>query len=406
MGLDSRGDRDLMTCAGLALSLALVGACAEKPDPCSEPGTACVWAGVGERGFNIDNPTANRLESKLYYPEDLTFSPADGRAYIVDWNNHRIRRVEKDDSLVTVVGTDYEGDGSPEMEDRLPLCNAAGATGTTVAMNHMTDAEFGPDGKLYIAAWHNNKIRVFDPATNIATTLAGDSYGFAGDGGPACRAILNQPMSVSIAPDGTVYTIDQRNVRIRAIQPDAQHTINTIAGVGTPGNLGDGGQALDAQFGFDTNPTPQPSGGLLLDGRSLFVSDTENNRIRRINLDTGIVDCIAGSQDATQPGYSGDGGPALQAQFDTPLDLELGPDGRLYVADSKNNVIRAIDLTSGLIETVAGNGTTCDAASGGCVDGLPALQTQFNQPTGIAFDAAGNLYVADAHNNRIIKVTR
>jgi sugar lactone lactonase YvrE len=387
---------------GLTL-LGLVGGACSADDPCSKSGTACVWAGTGERGFNIENPNANRLESKLYYPEDLTFGP-DDRAYIVDWNNHRIRRVEKDDTLRVVVGTDYEGDGPPEMEDRLPLCNPAGALGTTVAMNHMTDAKFGPDGKLYIAAWHNNKIRVFDPATNMVTSLAGDGYGYAGDGAAACKAIFNQPKTVAIAPDGTIYTIDQRNVRIRSIGPGPSPTISTIAGLGTVGNLGDGGMAVDAQFGFEIGTTPRPSGALVLSGRLLYVADSLNNRIRRINLDTGIVDCIAGAQ--AQAGYSGDGGPALQATFNFPMDMELGPDGRLYIADRYNYAIRAIDLTTGIIETVAGTGTKCDVSSGSCGDGRPAREVQLNEAYGIAFDAPGNLYIADTHNNRILKVTR
>jgi len=381
----------------------LLGSACTGDDPCTTSGTACVWAGTGERGFNIENPNANRLESKLYYPEDVTFGP-DGRAYIVDWNNHRIRRVEADDSLRVVIGTDYEGDGPPEMEDRLPLCNPTGALGTTVALNHMTDVEFGPDGKLYVAAWHNNKIRVFDPATNMVTSLAGDGYGYAGDGSLACTALFNQPKALAIAPDGTIYTIDQRNVRIRSFTPGPSATIATIAGLGTVGNLGDGGLALDAQFGFEIGTTPRPSGSLVLDGRLLYVADSLNNRIRRINLDTGIVDCIAGR--SAQPGYSGDGGPALDAEFNFPSDIELGPDGRLYVADRYNYAVLAIDLTTGIVETVAGNGTKCDTSSQSCADHRPAREVQFNEPYGIGFDAAGNLYVADTHNSRIVKVTR
>jgi sugar lactone lactonase YvrE len=378
--------------------------CSEHVEPvdCTSPGAACVWAGIGERGFNIERPDAHRLESKLYAPTDLTFGPED-RAYVVDWNNHRIRRVEADGTLRTVVGTDYEGDGPPEMEDRLPVCNPVGALGTDVAMNHPTDAEFGPDGKLYIAAWHNNKIRVWDPATDVLTTLAGDGYGFSGDGSQACQALFNQPKSLAIAADGTVYTIDQRNVRIRALHVDPLRPITTIAGTGILGDFGDGGAALDAQFGFETGTTPRPSGALVLDGRTLYVADSLNNRIRRIDLDTGIIDCIAGTGTA---GYSGDGGPALSATFNFPMDLELGPDGRLYVADRMNHVIRAIDLTTNLIETVAGSGTKCNAAQTTCPDVVPANELQLYEPYGLAFDAAGNLYVADTHNNNILRVAR
>jgi DNA-binding beta-propeller fold protein YncE len=287
------------------------------------------------------------------------------------------------------------------------LCNPAGALGTTVAMNHPTDAEFGPDGQLYIAAWHNNKIRVFDPATNLVTVLGGNSYGDAGDGGPGCRVLFNQPKAVAIAPDGTLYTIDQRNVRIRVIQPDEARTTTTMAGRGREndgyGDGGDNGPATEAQFGFDIDPTPQPTGSLVLDGRLLYVADTENHRIRRINLDTGIIDCIAGKPEA---GYSGDGGPALNATFDFPMDMELGPDGRLYVADRNNHVVRAIDLASGLVETVAGSGARCQTERETCATRAPAREIALHEPYGIAFDPDGNLYIADSHNHRIVKVIR
>jgi hypothetical protein len=159
------------------------------------------------------------------------------------------------------------------MEDRLPLCNPAGALGTTVAMNHMTDVEIGPDGYVYIAAWHNNKIRMLDPVTGIVTSIAGNSYGFAGDSGLACNAVFNQPKAIAFGNDGTLYTIDQRNLRIRAIDP-ATKMIRTVAGVGQQGNGGDGGQAMEAQFGFDIGTTPQPTGSLA-DGNYLHRRHAE-----------------------------------------------------------------------------------------------------------------------------------
>jgi len=390
-----------------ALTAGLFSGClldSERPDPCDDakPGTACMWAGNGERGYNLDNPNIHRLDSILYMPEDVTFDPRD-RGYIVDWNNHRIRRVEIDDRLVDVIGTDYEGDGPPEMEDRLPVCNPVGALATTVALNHMTDVEFGPDGLLYMAAWHNNKVRVFDPTTNMLTALAGDGYGYSGDGGPACRALFNQPKALAFAPDGSLFVIDQRNVRIRKIAMDADRTITTIAGTGVAGPLGDGGLAIDAQFGFETGTTPRPSGSLVYKDDILYVADSLNNRIRRIDLGTGIVDCIAGRLES---GYSGDGGSALAAQLNFPMDIELGPDGRLYVADRENHAIRAIDLTTNTIETVAG-GFKCNTLTSDCpVDGLDPRAIGLNEPYGVSFDHAGNMYISDTHNSRIVKVIR
>ncbi len=389
---------------GLSIALVSIAACStDGDDPCSgaTSGTACRWAGTGDKGFNTENPIAKRLDSQLYYPVDLTFA-ADGTAYVADFNNHRVRRVSPAGIMDTVLGTDYEGDGPPEMEDRLPVCNPQGAPGTTVAMNHPTDVKIGPDGLLYVAAWHNNKIRVLDPGTGQTFTLAGDGYGFAGDGGSACSALFNQPKTMAFAPDGTLYTIDQRNARIRKLSagPLDSRTIATIAGDGKLGNAGDGGPALAAQFGFELTATPRPSGGLVVVDDYLYVADSMNNRIRRIDLTTGMIDCIAGGS-ATE-GYSGDGGQAIAAQFNFPNDLELGPDGRLYVSDRYNHAIRAIDLVSGLIETVAG-GATCDA---GCADRATADTLELNQPSGLSFDPAGNMYIADTLNSRIMKVVR
>jgi len=395
---------------GLGILL-LGGGCSGGPDdPCegAASGTVCRYAGTGQQGYNAENPTANRLDSWLDWPMDLTFA-SDGRAYIVDFNNHKIRRVEKDDSLDVVIGTDYEGDGPPEMQDRLPLCNPPGALGTTVALNHPTDIEEGPDGLMYLAAWHDNKIRIYDPATSMVYSLAGDSYGFTGDGGAACKATFSQPKAVTFDSAGNLYTIDQRNERLREISPGTTmyaptQTISTIAGVGTEGNDGDGGPALQAQFGFDPIDTPQPSGAFVIVGSTMYIADTKNNRIRRVDLTTGIIDCIAG--ESAQPGYSGDGGPAIDAQLNWPLDLAMGPDGRLYEVERYNNVVRAIDLNSGIIDTVVGNGTLCDNTMTKCPETGKALDMAFNNPQGIAFDAAGNLYIADTFNSRIMKVVK
>lgn len=393
------------------LLLVGAGACSSSdsgpPDPCADAvsGDACVFAGTGVEGINREHPKLDRRESLLDTPTGITFGP-DGRAYIIDYNNHQIRRVEKDQTLVRVLGADYEGDGSPEMEDRLPACAPAGAPGDQVAMNHPTHAQFGPDGLLYVAAWHNNKIRTLDPETGIAKTIAGNFYGYSGDGGAACAATFNQPSSIAIADDGTIYTSDQRNVRVRTITPD-RGAITTIAGDGHKGNIGDGGPAIAAEFGWDTSNTPPVSGAVALVPQTpgkLYISDSANNRIRRMDLATGDIDCIAGNSSVA--GFSGDGGQAVDAQLSWPLGLTAGPDGRLYFADEHNHAVRAIDLTTGLITTVVGNGQVCDVAVSECPDHAPATEMQLNSPFGINFDGDGNLYVADTYNHRIVKVLK
>lgn len=386
-------------------SLGVVTACTSPAtDPCEDAtsGTVCRWAGTGNSGLNIETAGSHRLDSQIYFPSDLTFGP-DGRAYIADFNNHLVRRVEHDDTMHTVLGADYEGDGSPGETDRLPVCAPEGAYGIEIAMNHPTDLKFGPDGFLYVAAWHNNKIRVVDPDTMRGYTLVGDGYGFTNDGSTACDALFNQPKTLVFGPDGTIYTIDQRNARIRTLSPGAldQKIVRTLAGIGALGDSGDGGPALAAEFGFELTATPRPSGALALHGSHLYVADSLNNRIRRIDLVSGMIECVAGC--GAGPGYTGDGGPAMNAQFDFPMDLELGPDGRLYVADRYNHAIRAIDLETGLIETVIGNGR-CSTRTESCPDRATTDTAGLNEPYGIAFDLEGALYVSDTHNSRILKV--
>ena len=387
----------------IALMICLSACGTTSTDPCdgAKSGEACPYAGTGEQGYNRANEKLNRLDSRLNLPTDITFGP-DGRAIIVDWNNHMLRRVEKDDRLLRIAGDDYEGDGDPALADTTPACNPAGALGSTVALNHPNQATFGPDGLLYISAWHNNKIRTFDPDSGIVKTIAGSFYGYSGDGMPACMATFNQPSSIAIAPDGTMYLADQRNVRIRAIKTDG--SIYTLAGKGMYGNAGDGGPAILAEFGFDTSNTPQVSGGVAFADNFLYIADSNNYRIRRINLETNIIDCIGGA--SATAGYSGDGGPALNAQFAWPLGTRIGPDGRLYIADRDNHAVRAIDLTSGIVTTVIGDGSSCDTSATKCPDRAPALEMELNQPYGLGFDGDGNLYVADTFNNRIIKVMK
>ena len=175
--------------------------------------------------------------------------------------------------------------------------------------------------------------------------------------------------------------------------------MSTIAGTGAQGYAGDGGQALEAKLNFEVGDNPEPSGGIAYHDNTLYVADTESSRIRSIDLATGVITSIAGTGDA---GYGGDGGAATDAKLFHPRDLELGPDGDLYVADTDNSRIRAINLTTGVIRTVVGSGLQ------GLDDeeGLLATQTKLNRPFGIDFDPSGNLYVSDSLNSRILKVAK
>jgi sugar lactone lactonase YvrE len=380
-----------------ALALVItVGCGGDESSSCEEQSNVvCRWAGTGELGRTKEG--LDRRESRLYWPLDLTFNQQN-EAWLLDWNNHLIRKIGLDGAIETVVGDYFVGDGPPKEGDKPPAdWTAPGAPGLTVSLNHPTDLEFGPDGRLYFASWHNHKIRALDVETGMVQVMCGRGAGYAGDGGPASAALFSQPKALAIAPDGSMFVLDQRNFRVRKISAGAAPTIESVVGDGVSGFKGDGGEPGAAELAFETGGNPQPSGALALakDGR-LYISDGLNNRIRRVDFAAKTIETIAGTGEG---GFSGDGGPATKAKLNNVRDLEFGPDGRLYLADTENHRVRAIDLKSGIIETVVGTGEAGDNG-----EGLAPTKTQLNRPFGIAFDAEGALHVADTFNSRILKV--
>ena len=357
---------------------------------CSEtPGSICTWAGTGDAGWDGDGQPL--LESNFYWPVDLTITPS-GRFYILDWNNHRVRYVTAESTLQTAIGTDFVGDGPPDFSDQV----SPGAPGTTVNLNHPTHLLALPDGTLLLTAWHNHKLRSYDPSTGLVLVIRGAGAGFAGDGGPAEETLLNQPTQTVLGPDGSFYILDQRNQRVRRIAPDG--TLSTVVGTGEAGFGGDGGSPLGAQIQMPSGTNPPPAGALAFDSEGrLYISDALNNRIRRVDFQLDLIETIAGNG---QAGFSGDGGPAIDASLNNPRDIVFGPDNRLYVADELNHRVRAIDLTTGTITTVAGNGLAAFVGDGG-----PATTSSLNRPAGLEFDAVGHLYIADTYNHRIRRVT-
>jgi len=405
------------------------------PDTCAtaKVGQICTVAGTGAQGF--DGGGNHRLASWLYWPNDIGFD-ADDKLHIVDWNNHRIRRVVADQTLQTIVGSEEPGDGDPAKADMKD-----GAQGTDVKLNHPTDLYFpvkdtpiAKKGDLLLMAWHNHRLRTWNPVTKLVHVTCGAVPGFGGDGQAASQLTkFNQPSKLTQDASGNTYLIDMRNWRIRKVA--ANGIVSTIAGNGKPG----GSQAIDqtpvkateASFLFFDpaewgNPT-SAGGGLAVspDGKTLFIADTENHRIRALDLASGMLITVAGSgENGCKDGdckngdvfhphlgtFAGDAGPALAARLNRPHDLAFGSDDRLYFADTGNHRVRAIDLQTGLIATVAGTGEDTDtiAALPGAKlgDGKLATQARLHQPKGIAFDKAGNLYIADTYNHRIRKVIK
>jgi hypothetical protein len=385
----------------LPIALLMVSGCgdssreATRVDPCEglESGHACTWLGTkGDEGFNGDG--LHRVETQIAQPQDLLFLD-DGRAWFTDFNNFLIRRVLRDGTVQSMVGwTDpiFPGDGPV---DGIP---PNGADGSEWQLNHPTNLLQNPDGSVLAVGWHNHKLLTIDPDDGFVKVVCGGGAGYAGDGqAAATTALFRQVNDASYDPAGNLYLVDQQNERLRKIDTDG--IITTIAGTGEVGTGGDGGDALLAEFSWAKGSNPNPSGGVLYHDGKLYISDTEADVIRIMDLETSVIDAFAGTG---EEGDSGDGGPALEARLNAPRDLEIGPDGDLYFADTDNSRVRAIDLQSGEIRTVVGTGTL------GLDDeeGLEATKTKLRRPFGVAFDPKGNLYVVDSLNSRIVKVAR
>jgi DNA-binding beta-propeller fold protein YncE len=370
-----------------------------SPCPTDARGIACVYVGTGELALGRDGRAPR--ETQLYWAFDMEFAP-DGTPYFLDWNNHLVRRIV-DGRVETVIGGAGAGVGDGVEPGTTPSdLTAPGVPGTEIALNHPTDMQFDDAGNLLLMAWHNHKIRMWEPATDMVHVIAGSAPGYGGDGGPMGAARFNQPRGLVRRSDGTLYVLDQRNHLIRAIAPDGM--VSTIAGrldammAPLAGFEGDGGPATMALLRFEAGPNPEPSGGITLspDEGEIYFSDGLNFRIRRIDLTTGIIDTVVGTGTT---GFAGDGGPGLSAQISHARDLEFGPDGRLYFCDTENDRIRAWDPATDVVETVAGTGVRAMGP-----EGSAPTATALNRPMGIAFAPDGALIIADTFNSRFLRV--
>jgi len=305
----------------------------------------------------------------------------------------------------------------------------------------------GPDKALYFCDLDNQRIRRFDFATRRMTTIAGNGErGHQGDGGPATSASLNMPHELQFDRAGHIYIAERDSHVVRKVEARTG-VISTVAGTSTAGFSGDGGPGREAQL-------RQPHSIVLDSEGSLLICDIGNQRIRRLRLDTGIIETYAGTGEPKAPpppegaplrgtglngprtmamapdgdlflalregnaiyrisartatlhrvagtgdqGYSGDGGPALAAKLAGPKGLAYSPDQQLYIADTENHVIRSVNLVSGIITTVLGTGQRGDGPE------PDPLQCKLNRPHGV-LTAEGRLYVADSETHRIRTLT-
>ncbi len=264
----------------------------------------------------------------------------------------------------------YSGDGGP----------AASAE-----LNSPSGVAVDFSGNIYIADYKNNRIRRVDASGVISTVAGKGTAGYSGDGGPASSAELSTPSGVAVDTSGNIYIADSSNNCVRKV--DASGVISTVAGNGTAGYSGDGGPAVSAELS-------SPSGVAVDTSGNIYIADDKNNCIRKVDA-SGVISTVAGNGTG---GYSGDGGPASSAELSSPFGVAVDASGNIYIADDKNNRIRKVDA-SGVISTVAGNGT-----GGYSGDGGPATSAQLNSPSGLAVDSSGNIYIADTTNYRVREV--
>lgn len=225
-------------------------------------------------------------------------------------------------------------------------------------------------------------------AGGVIRTIAGTNQrGFSGDGGSAVSAAFFQPRSAAVSSDGTVYIADAFNHRVRRVSPGGE--VMTLAGTGQATFSGDGGSAAAAALHFPQGVALDPTEA------TLYIADSANHRVRKVDLASGVIATAAGG---AASGFGGDGGPATAAVLQDPKAVHAAPSGDLFIADSGNERIRRVDR-GGIITTFAGTGTLGFAGDGG-----PATDAQFDGPRGLAGDAAGNLYVADDNNHRIRRI--
>ena len=224
----------------------------------------------------------------------------------------------------------------------------------------------------------------------IISTVAGNgTQGYSGDGGAATSAELSAPEDMTVDSAGNIYIADLGNQRVRKVTKSTGD-ISTVAGTGTDGYSGDGGLATSAELG-------SPEGVAVDSAGDIYIADHDNCRIRKVTASTGDISTVAGNGTCA---YAGDGGAATSAEIAYPEDVALDTAGNLYIADSFNNRIRKVTISTGIITTVAGNGT--EGYNG---DGIAATSAELADPIGVTVDSAGNVYIADFENERARKVT-
>lgn len=332
-------------------------------------GNVTTIAGIpGQRGGFEGGGSATT--ARLYYPRAVAADAA-GNTYVADSLNNRVRKIDPTGMIVTIAGTGeggYSGDRGPAVDAQL-----WGPNGVLV----------DSAGNVFISDAGNFRVRKVDSSGMIETIAGTGEAGNLGNGGPAVEARLRYPRGLAMDSSDNVFLADSGNDTVRRIS--GAGTIMLFAGTGEPFDKRDGGPASMAQFGYPVDIVADVLG-------NVYVLD--QGQVRRIDPG-GMITTIAGTGDR---GHSGDGGPAILAELDSPSALELDAAGNLYIVERFGDRVRLIDA-EGTITTIAGTGERGFSGDGG-----PAITAQLNRPRSIAVDSVGNVYVADEFNHRVRKI--
>jgi sugar lactone lactonase YvrE len=369
-------------------------------------------AGNGVYSFSGDGGLAT--SASLWDPQGIAVD-ANGNLFIADYGNCRVRRVDASAGIITTVagngGCGFGGDGG---------------AATSAELSRIWSVALDGSGNLFIADTSNYRVRRVDAGTQIITTVAGGGPGLLGDGGPATSAWLNTVFGVIVDHTGNLFIPDAGDARIRRVDASTQ-IITTIGGNGNPGFSGDGGPATAATLNF-------PMSAALDSLNNLIIADTFNNRLRRLDVGAGKIVTVAGG------GTGGDGSPAIHSILVQPYGISVDPSGNVFIADTLNERIRRIDASTGNITTIAGTGWQGSSGDGGpatsaaifdprgvVIDSLgniyigganstirqvapsgtvssPFSFTQISTAGGVAVDGAGNVYVANSGVHQILRI--
>lgn len=327
-------------------------------------------AGTGTAGYSGDSGPGTKAKTANIY--GLEIGP-DGALYFCEIDNHIIRRLDLNNGTVSTVagnGTKgYSGDGGPALK---------------ASLNEPYEIRFDRTGNMFFVEMRNNIVRRVDAKTKTISTVAGNgSQGFSGDGGKATQAQLSSPHSIALDGEGGLYIADIGNHRIRRVALKAG-TIDTFSGTGEKAATPDGAPVSGTSLNGPRTMAFEKRG-------DMFLALREGNAVYRIDMKKHTLHHIAGTG---EKGYTGDGGPAKSADLSGPKGIAVGAGG-VYIADTESHTIRRIDLKTGVITTVAGDGTQHDGP-----DGDP-LHCGLARPHGVFVGDDGAVYIGDSENHRV-----